>query len=224
MKRYPNTAPDLIINQHPNCLAAQLPLVHSRGIFFYITLQIPRKKNTMNIFKAIIAASIVLASPAAAETWELGQSGNWHIKMSQNTNGGLLCGMMSFSRSRHVLNISVYEDGKYHLMVTNTESGVANRDPFWADVDFEITSPSMYEEWTILDAEIESRNHVTTVYHVIGMDPHQRDFIQDFMRGDYIALMKSGKSKEAHATWSLNGSAHAVTLLDTCRQRIMGER
>lgn len=175
----------------------------------------------MTIFKTIIAALIVLASPVSSETWDLGQSGNWHIKMAQSTNGGLLCGMMSHSRSGHVFNISVYEDGEYHLMVTNNESAVANRDPFWADVDFEITSPSMYEEWTMLDAEIRSSNNVSTVYTVIGMDPNQRDFIQDFMRGDYIALMATNGS---HATWPLYGSAHAVTLLDTCRQRITGER
>ena len=173
----------------------------------------------MNIFKAIIAASIALASPATAETWDLGQSAGWSIKMSQSTNGGLLCGMMSLSRrSGHIFNISVYENGVYHLMITNNDSAVANRDPFWSDVELQITSPTMYEEWVLTDAEIESSDNVATVYINIGAHPKQRDFLQDFMQGAYIDLMAA---KGSHATWSLNGSAQAVRLLDTCRQRIM---
>jgi hypothetical protein len=178
----------------------------------------------MNIFKVVIVASIALASPAvavAAETWKLGQSGNWHIKMSQNTSGDLLCGMMSRSFSGHVFNISVYQDGVYHLMITNNGESVPDRDPVFMDVNLEITSPTMYEEWTMFDAEFSAANNVGSVYTTIGKDPHQREFIQDFMRGDDIDLMGSNSS---FATWSLYGSAHAVTLLDTCRQRIMGER
>jgi hypothetical protein len=179
----------------------------------------------MNIFKVVIVASIALSSPAvavavAAETWKLGQSGNWHIKMSQNTSGNLLCGMMSMSRSGHVFNISVYEDGEYHLMITNTKSEVDNRDPFWIDVELQITSPTMYEEWTLFDAEIATSDNVSTVYTVMGYHPYPLNFLQDFMQGAYLDLMGS---KGSHATWSLHGSAHAVTLLDKCRQRITGE-
>jgi hypothetical protein len=175
----------------------------------------------MNIFKAIIAASIVLASPVSSETWDLGQSGNWHIKMSDNSSGDLLCGMMSRSFSGHVFNISVYQDGVYHLMITNNGGSIPDRDPVFMDVNLEITSPTMYEEWTLNDAEFSASNNVGSVYTTIGKDPHQREFIQDFMRGDDIDLMGSNSS---FATWSLYGSAHAVTLFDTCRQRIMGER
>jgi hypothetical protein len=174
----------------------------------------------MNIFKVIIAASIALASPAAAETWELGQSGDWTVKMSESINGDLLCGMMSLAPSGHVFNISVDAVGVYHLMISNNGAEVPNRAPVFISIDLEISSPTMYEEWVLNDAELGATDNIGSVYFVIGADPHQRDFIQDFMQGDDIDLMGSNSP---YATWSLNGSAHAVTLLDTCRQRIMGD-
>jgi hypothetical protein len=173
----------------------------------------------MNISKAIVALSIALASPVAAESWDLGTVGNWHLRMSENSEG-LECGMDNMPEGRADFSISVNSEGVYFLLVTNSDPAIVDAESIYDDVDFKITSSSMNKTWTLRDALLFSQDQVVHIFVVIGEDPYQRDFMSDIVKGDMLRLPGN---KEDIATWTLGESATAVEMLETCRMRIMGE-
>jgi hypothetical protein len=174
----------------------------------------------MNISKAIAALSIALASPAAAKTYDVGESGNWDIKLTFGNEESMICSMISAAKSGHVFNLSVNNRGSYFLVVKNYQAETTSSDPYFMDYYLEFSSPTMDKTWALEDAEASTEDNVGTMYFVIGVDPYQRDFVQDFIEGDDMAMVDG---EEVFATWPLRGSAQAVELFEECRQQIMGE-
>ena len=174
----------------------------------------------MNISKAIVALTIALTSPAAAQTYDVGESSNWQIKLTFGNEDSMICSMISAAKSGHVFNLYVGKRGSYSLVVKNYQTETTSSDPYFMDYYLEFSSPTMNNNWALEDVEVSTEDNVRTMYFVIGVDPYQRDFVQDFIEGDDMAMVDG---EEVFATWPLRGSAQAVELFNECRQKIMGE-
>jgi hypothetical protein len=178
------------------------------------------EENNMNISKAIVALSIALASPVAAESWDLGTASEWHLRLSE-TSEGHDCSMDNMPEGRADLTITVDHEGKYYFMITNDDPAIVDAESVREDIEFNLRSPSVNKTWTFYDSLLFSKDQVVYMFVMIGEDPYQRDFLADLATGGTLTLPGN---KTVIASWSLDGSADALEILETCRQRIMGER
>ena len=175
----------------------------------------------MNIFKAIVTALIVLATPASAQNFvELGKSGEWTVSLSEGSEDRMICSMSSNAAKQNIgFFMNSYPDGSYNILISNAASHISGN-PVFRDTLLEITHPMMSETWIMKDTQFLSSDGNFSIFFQFSESGTPHGFLRDLKDGYFIHLIIEEKYVQS---FSLYGASKAVDLLKDCHELIKSE-
>jgi hypothetical protein len=173
----------------------------------------------VNIFKAIVAALIVLAAPASAQDkkWYLGKIADWQLAITRSEGNPTFCEIFNHNDDG-ILTIGEDTDGLKFLYFWKSSPGIKSVDPIYPHIYFKIMSKKGTEIHIFEDVLLERGNDEETFFTLIGED--QRFFMKDLERGDVIHLMNG---KDTYVSWSLDKSKKVIDHYEKCLFTIRSE-
>ncbi|MDX5412821.1 MAG: hypothetical protein LPK02_07215 [Rhodobacterales bacterium] len=175
--------------------------------------------------KSLITGAIMAlsATTAQADAWDLERNGYWTTFLSDlenNRYGSRQCGIRN-SGPDGIFFITVTDVGWYQMFFLLKDASLPQGGRL-EDMVFKISLDGNGRgvSWTLSNGSAtDAGNGLVFGEFNFGYHPHQRDFIRDFMRQDFVTVYARNGSPLAR--WSLMGSSRAIVSMDECHQRIM---
>lgn len=161
---------------------------------------------------AALALTITLFSGTAQadEEYPLLTHKAWTVELVEN-KGRFYCNAQTRNRRGDALSMVVYPDSVVLFVFLDLGHWKGN---FLDDLEFDID----YKAWTLNDANFHS-DDINYAEFVFPGGEAFNDWVDDMYQGTAIAL-KSPDRKSTISTWSLAGSAAALTKLAECGTRL----
>jgi hypothetical protein len=171
----------------------------------------------MKIATAIAAAAVAIATPAAAETINLDTNGYWTTYLDlDDATGGMYCRLVNDNDNKSI-TLMANETGEWGFFIHDRFEGVGQSSEV-GDIVLMLRGKNTME-WTLQGSEIELSAGGIFISHIFAVDAERKQFFNDMSANNSIDLMVNGN---AAIGWSLQGSAHGVSSLQECANRISG--
>lgn len=158
------------------------------------------------------ALSVVYASAADAEAYQLLKHKAWEVTLQETNNQELYCQARVRNRKGDSLHLVGYPDQPLRLFVFLIDNEWDRS--FQADAEFDID----YTPWTLNNTEFNN-GRADFVEFTFPSGSSTSDFLDQLYQGTAIAL-KSPQRSRTIASFSLAGSAAALVKLSECWTRL----